>query len=68
MTNACRAFVLARLRPIGIVASAQLIDKMLQMGRHARRVRTKDLLETLTHGIADRSAGPVIEWFDVVCM
>jgi hypothetical protein len=65
MTNACRAFVLAAFR---LVASAQLIDKMLQMRRHARRLRAKDLLETLAHGIADRSASPVIERFDVGCI
>jgi hypothetical protein len=57
-----------RLQAFALIAPAQLIDKMLQMGRHARQVRTKDLPETLAHGIADRSAGPVIEWFDVVCM
>jgi len=32
-----------------------------------RRVRTKNLLEALTDGIADRSAGLVIERFNVIC-
>ena len=59
---------LARLQAFGIVAPTQLVDKMLQTRRHARRIRTKDLLETLAHGIADRSAGPVIERFGVVCI
>ena len=63
MTNAWGAFVLAAFR---LVASAQLIDKMLQMRRHARRLRAKDLLETLAHGIANRSASPVIERFDCI--
>jgi hypothetical protein len=65
MTNTCRAFVLVAFR---LVAPAQFIDKMLQMRRHGRRVQTKDLLEMLAHGIADRSASPVIERFDVGCI
>jgi hypothetical protein len=56
------------LQAFVLIAPAQLVDKMLQLGRRARQVRTKDLLETLAHGIADRPAGPVIEGFDVICM
>jgi hypothetical protein len=38
---------------------------MPQMGRHAGGTRSQNLLETFTHGVADRSTGFVIERFDV---
>jgi hypothetical protein len=40
---------------------------MLQMGRMVRRVEAKKLLQAFAYGIADRSAGLVIEWFNVIC-
>jgi hypothetical protein len=48
------------------VAPAQFIHQMLQVGRKARRLRTQILLQSFAHGIADRSAGPVINLFAVV--
>jgi hypothetical protein len=56
-----------RLAAIGIVAFAQFVDELLQTGRMVRRVGAKNLLEALAHGIADRSAGLVIERFKVIC-
>lgn len=38
------------------------------MRGHARRLWPKNLLETLANSVADRSAGLVIELFDVVCV
>ena len=55
-----------RLAAIGLIASAQFVDEMLQMRRMVGRVGAKNLLETLAHGIADRSAGLAIDWFAVV--
>jgi hypothetical protein len=60
-----------RLPAVGLVliASAQFVNEMLEMGRRACRLRTEHLLEALAHGLADRSAGPVIERFNVfVCV
>jgi hypothetical protein len=55
-----------RLQAAGLVASSQFVNEMLEMGRHTCRLRTKRLLETLAHGVADCSARPVIERFAVV--
>jgi hypothetical protein len=60
--------MLVRLQAFGLVASAQLVDKMLQMGGCFRRVSTENLLKTLAYGIADRSAGSLIKLFDVICI
>lgn len=56
-----------RLAAIGLIASAQFVDEMLQVRRMVGRVGAKNLLETLAHGIADRSAGRVIERFNIIC-
>jgi hypothetical protein len=51
----------------GLIASAQFVDEMLQMGRMVRRVGAKHLLQAFAYGIADRSAGLAIERFNVIC-
>jgi hypothetical protein len=56
-----------RLAAIGLIASAQFVHEMLQVRRMVGRVGAKNLLETLAHGIADRSAGRVIERFNIIC-
>ena len=55
------------LAAIGLVASSQFVDEMLQTRRMVRRVGAKNLLEALADGIADRSAGLVIERLNVIC-
>jgi hypothetical protein len=57
---------LMRLRAIGLVASSQFVDEMLETGRRACRFRAQYLLETLAYSIADGSTGLVIERFNVV--
>jgi hypothetical protein len=39
-----------------VVAPAQLIHQMLEMGRQIRRLRTKLLLQPFAYGVTDRSA------------
>jgi hypothetical protein len=56
-----------RFDTVGLVAFSQFIDEMLEIGRHPR-IRPQRLLEALAHSVADRSAGPVIERFGVVCV
>jgi len=59
--------ILMRLVASGLIATSQFVDEMLQMRRSLGRVRAKNLLEALSHGVADRSAGLVIERFNVIC-
>jgi hypothetical protein len=61
--------VSVRCQSIGFVAPSQLIDEMLEVGRHLR-IRAESLLKALAHGLADRSARPVIERFNIciVCV
>jgi hypothetical protein len=40
---------------------------MLQLGRFVCRVGAKNLLKALAYSVADRSAGLVIEWLNLVC-
>jgi hypothetical protein len=56
-----------RLRAIGFVAFSQLIDQMYEIRRHIRRIRAKYLSKPFANGVADRSAGFMIEQFDIVC-
>jgi hypothetical protein len=52
------------VRPMVLaVASAQLVRQVLQLRRQARKIRTQVLPQPLAYGVADRSAGLVIELF-----
>jgi hypothetical protein len=55
-----------RSRAVHLIASSQLIDEMLEVGRWTGAVRAKHLPKALADGIADRSAGLVIEPFYLV--
>jgi hypothetical protein len=59
--------VLARLPAAALIASSQFVDEILQMRRLVGRVGAKNLPEALAHGIADRSAGLVIERLNGAC-
>jgi hypothetical protein len=59
--------ILMGLQLVSLVAPSQFIDEMLKIRRNPR-IRTQRLLETFAHSVADRSAGPVIERFNVVCV
>jgi hypothetical protein len=48
------------------VPPAQFIHQMLEMGRQARGLGVKALLQPFAHGVADRSAGLAIDLFAVV--
>jgi hypothetical protein len=57
---------LMRLR---LVAPAQLIDKALEAGRGAGRLKPQLLLETFADCVADRPAGLMVQRFDAfVCL
>jgi hypothetical protein len=49
-----------------VVPPAQLIHEMLEVGRQTRGLWLKVLLQPFAHGVADRSAGLVIDAFAVV--
>jgi hypothetical protein len=61
-------------KPIGLVLGfrglvvppAQFIQEMLKVGRQARGLGVKALLQPFAHGVADRSAGLAIDLFAVV--
>jgi hypothetical protein len=48
------------------VTPAQFAHEVLEMGRQARWLRKKALLQPFTHGVTDRSTGLAIDRFDVV--
>src|SRR5579872_65617 len=50
----------------GLVTLSQLIQKVLEIGRYSRRIRTKRLLEAITHSLTNRPAGLAIDRFDRV--
>jgi hypothetical protein len=49
-----------------IVPPVQFIEQMLEVGGEARGVRAKALLQPFAYGVADRSAGLVVDRFAVV--
>jgi hypothetical protein len=55
-----------RLRAVLAVPLAQFIHQMLKVGRQARRVGTQILLQAFAYGVANRSAGLVIDLFAFV--
>jgi hypothetical protein len=55
-----------RPQAVGLIAFSQLVDEMLEIGRCPGSIRAKHLLKALTHRLADRSTGLVIERLDVV--
>jgi hypothetical protein len=50
----------------GFVAPAQFVDQMLEVGRQARGLQAKALLQPFAYCVADRSAGLAIDWFAIV--
>jgi hypothetical protein len=49
-----------------VIALAQFVHQVFEVGRWMQGIRTKVLLQPFAHGVADRSAGLAIDLFAVV--
>jgi hypothetical protein len=51
---------------VGVIAPAQFVHQVFEVGRWTQGLRAKVPLQPFAHGVADRSAGLAIDLFAVV--